>query len=113
MKEIDKLKEIVQSLDSFREEFGSCVNTTNAYKYLSKAEQDRDFVVSRVIVTCEYYVDVKHRRTLSEHVVTTQAEEYVIHEYPAHDHMEAVIVDCRCDDIHVFSMEVLDGNESA
>lgn len=113
MKEIDELEEILQSLESFREEFGSCVNTINACTYLSKAIEERDCVVSRVIVTCEYYVDVKHRRTLSEHVVTAQAEEYVMIEYPAHDHMEAVIVDCRCDDLHAFSMEVLDGNESA
>lgn len=113
MNEIDKLEEILQALDSFREEFGSCVNTTNAYKYLSKAIEDRDFVVSRVIVTCEYHVDVKHRRTVSEFVVGAHAEEYVMIEYPSHDTMEANIVDCRLDDLDVFCTEVLDGNESA
>ena len=113
MKEIDKLKEILKSLESFRDEYCSCDNTINACKYLSKAIEERDCVVSRVIVTCEYYVDVKHRRTVSEYVVGAHAEEYVMTEYPSHDTMEADIVDCRIDDLDVFCTEVLDGNESA
>ena len=105
MKEIDKLKEILQSLEAFRDEYCSCDNTINACKYLSMAIDERNTLVSRVSVTLEYLVDVKHKYSLDECSVQEIAIEYVRTEYPYEDTFDSCVIDHRHDDLDVYDVE--------
>ena len=74
--ELDELQKIAQQLDYFMRDYGNSKALEVAAEAIAEEISNRDYTISRVRVKQEWYVDVKHRRDVSESYVLEAAEEW-------------------------------------
>lgn len=74
--ELDELQKIAQQLDYFMRDYGNSPALEVAAEAIAEEITKRDFTVTRVIVTQQWHVDVKHRRDELEHNILDAAEEW-------------------------------------
>lgn len=74
--ELDELQKIAQQLDYFMRDYGNSPALEVAAEAIAEEITKRDFTISRVLVTQQWYVDVKHRRDELEHNILDAAEEF-------------------------------------
>ena len=74
--ELDELQKIAQQLDYFMRDYGNSKALEVAAEAIAEEIGNRDYTITRVCVTQQWYVDVKHRRDALESDVLYAAEEW-------------------------------------
>lgn len=75
--EVDELQQIAQRLDIFMDEHGNSTALDVAADAIADELAERDKIVSRISITREYIVDVKHKRDENSFEIFKEASEYI------------------------------------
>ena len=74
--ERDELQKIAQQLDYFMRDYGNSKALEVAAEAIAEEIDERSYTISRVCVTQQWYVDVKHKANADEYLITEAAEEW-------------------------------------
>ena len=102
-KSIKKIKDL---LSEHIDTYGGTRTSANAMGYLDDAFSECNTIVSRVLVTKSFYVDVLHKENEDESIVAREAVEYTRN--ALHDDVtsESSIINCF-DDVTDYDVEVI------
>lgn len=103
--EIDELQKIAQNLDDFMRDYGNSTALDVAADAIATELEDRDTTVSEVLVTANYLVDVKHKRSADEEDVLATATDYITQE---DHHLMYAVAEVRKTDIETMHDVELD-----
>jgi len=74
---LKELEQIAQRLDTYMHEHGNSAALETAAEAIADELDERDKIVSRILITREYIVDVKHSRNENSFEVFQEASEYI------------------------------------
>jgi hypothetical protein len=96
--EIDELQKIAQNLDDFMRDYGNSTALDVAADAIATELEDRDTTVTCVIVTVNYLVDVKHKRSAEEEDVLAEATNFIT---PDDSHMLQAVAEVYKTDLDI------------
>jgi hypothetical protein len=74
---LKELEQIAQRLDTYMHDHGNSAALETAAEAIADELDERDKIVSRILITREYIVDVKHSRHENSFEVFKEASEYI------------------------------------